>query len=450
MTLAIRSMIAAAAAACVLAAGIMAAGPASAAGELPYGLEAGKPYAGTKLNILSVVTPQFEGLMLRDGEFTELTGIETEWTFIPFTSLQEKVASVGVAADGGFDVVNYLDSWGPPNAHWLVGIDDMMAEDGIGMDRYPAAFAKSAQFEGRTIGFPLRAHAQLMFYRKDVLAEVGMDPPRTWDDVVAVADAIRAKGLDVEPLALYFHNDGNRQNLFIWLNFLWAAGADVFDAKTCPVWDSEAGLAATEDYIALHTVHKATNPSSISFVEQDARQSFQQGKSAMIPVWWWAYSPFVNPKSSVLAKEQVGFAGMPAYKGRTVTYAISMPFSISKYSKHQGAAWEFMKWLSNPALEKKNATEREVAGKTIINNVVTHAANLQDADVNAANDMIQQAAWESLKESDIMPQIAEWPEIGDVLSAAITKAAAGGDTRALMTEASGQARKILRRAGYCG
>ena len=450
MTLAIRPMIAAAAAACVLAAGIMAAGPAAAAGELPYGLEAGKPYAGTKLNILSVVTPQFEGLMLRDGEFTELTGIETEWTFIPFTSLQEKVASVGVAADGGFDVVNYLDSWGPPNAHWLVGIDDMMAEDGIGMDRYPAAFAKSAQFEGRTIGFPLRAHAQLMFYRKDVLAEVGMDPPRTWDDVVAVADAIRAKGLDVEPLALYFHNDGNRQNLFIWLNFLWAAGADVFDAKTCPVWDSEAGLAATEDYIALHTVHKATNPSSISFVEQDARQSFQQGKSAMIPVWWWAYSPFVNPKSSVLTKDQVGFAGMPAYKGRTVTYAISMPFSISKYSKHQGAAWEFMKWLSNPALEKKNATEREVAGKTIINNVVTHAANLQDADVNAANDMIQQAAWESLKESDIMPQIAEWPEIGDVLSAAITKAAAGGDTRALMTEASGQARKILRRAGYCG
>ena len=73
-----------------------------------------------------------------------------------------------------------------------------------------------------------------MFYRKDVLAEIGMEPPRTWDDVVAIADAIRAKGLDIEPLALYFHNDGNRQNLFIWLNFLWAAGADVFDENTCP------------------------------------------------------------------------------------------------------------------------------------------------------------------------------------------------------------------------
>ncbi len=135
---------------------------------MKYGLLEGKPFAGTTLNILSVVTPQFEGLMLRDSEFTELTGIELEWTFIPFGSLQEKVASEGIAANGTFDVVNYLDSWGPPNSHWLVPIDDLLARDGIAMDRYPAAFARSAQFEGRTLGFPLRAHPQLMFYRKDL------------------------------------------------------------------------------------------------------------------------------------------------------------------------------------------------------------------------------------------------------------------------------------------
>ncbi len=170
----------------------------------------------------------------------------------------------------------------------------------------------------------------------------------------------------------------------------------------------------------------------------------------MIPVWWWAYSPFINPSSSVLEREQVGFSGMPTYQGRAVTYAISMPFSISRYSKKQDAAWEFMKWLSNPALEKKNATEREVGGKKIINNVVTHVANLKDPDVNAANDRIQEAAWNSLKESDIMPQIAEWTQIGDVLSAAIAKAAAGGDVRELMTEAAQLSTKLLRRAGSCG
>jgi len=408
-----------------------------------YGLKDGKPYDGTTLNILSVVTPQFDGLMLRDEEFTELTGIETEWTFIPFGSLQEKITAEGVAANGAYDVVNYLDSWGPPNAHWLERIDERLAEDGISMDRYPAAFAKSAQFEGETLGFPLRAHAQLMFYRKDLIPE----PPASWADVVNISKDLRENHPDIEPLALYFNNDGNRQNLFVWLNFLWAAGADVFDGEGRPAWASEDGLKATEDYIALHTEHNATNPASLSFVEQDARQSFMQGKSAMIPVWWWAYSSMINPETSVLAEDQVAFTGMPAYEGETVTYAISMPFSISSYSDDKDAAWEFLKWLSNPEMDKANATEREVAGKPIVNNVVTHISSLQDAEVNAANAGIQEAAWRSLESSDIMPQIAEWPEVGDVLSGAIAEAAAGGDVRELMSAAAEQATKILKRAG---
>ncbi|WP_424966763.1 ABC transporter substrate-binding protein [Dinoroseobacter sp. S375] len=427
----------------VAASSLMLAPLTAAAEDMPYNLLEGKPFDGTKLNILSVVTPQFDGLRLRDGEFTELTGIETEWTFIPFGSLQEKINAEGIAANGTFDVVNYLDSWGPPNAHWLMAIDEMMARDGISMDRYPAAFARSAQFEGQTLGFPLRAHPQLMFYRKDLIPE----PPESWEDVVRIGKELKESNPDIAPLALYYNNDGNRQNLFIWINFLWAAGADIFNEDGTAAWASEAGIQATKDYIALHTEHEVTNPNSLAFVEQDARQSFMQGNSAMIPVWWWAYSGFYNPDSSTLTKDQVGFVGMPSYQGQTKTYAISMPFSISQYSENQGAAWEFLKWLSNPEMDKANATEREVGGKPIVNNVVTHIASLQDPDVNAANDGIQAAAWESLKQSDIMPQIPEWPEVGDILSAAIAEAAAGGDVAELMTAAAERSDKVLRRAG---
>lgn len=413
------------------------------AADTKYNLLPNKPFAGTKLNILSVVTPQFDGLMLRDKEFTELTGIETEWTFIPFVSLQEKVTAEGVAANGAYDVVNFLDSWGPPNSHWLLPIDELMERDGISMSRYPSAFARSAQFEGKTLGFPLRAHPQLLFYRKDLIP----NPPKSWADMIGIAKELKKSHPDIAPLALYYNNDGNRQNLFIWINFLWAAGADVFNDDWTAAWTSEAALQATEDYIALHTKHGVTNKSSLAFVEQDARQSFMQGKSAMIPVWWWAYSGFYNPKTSTLDKSQVAFTGMPSYKGKTKTYAISMPFSISSYSKNQGAAWEFLKWLSNPEMDKANAIQREVGGKKIVNNVVTHISSLTDKDVNAANDGIQAAAWESLKESDIMPQIPEWPEVGDVLSAAIAKAAAGGDVRELMQEAAERSNRILKRAG---
>jgi ABC-type glycerol-3-phosphate transport system substrate-binding protein len=430
----------------LLKAGIAAAALAVAsftayAGDMPYNLKEGKPFAGTKLNILSVVTPQFDGLMLRDDEFTELTGIEAEWTFIPFGSLQEKMNAEGIAANGNFDVVNYLDSWGPPNAHWLMPIDDLMARDGISMDRYPAAFARSAQFEGKTLGFPLRAHPQVMFYRKDLIP----NPPTTWEEVAAMGGNWSHD--DISPIALYYNNDGNRQSLFIWLNFLWGAGEDVFNADGTAGWTSDAAIKATEDYVKLLTEHKVANPNSVAFVEQDARQSFMQGKSAMIPGWWWFYSAFQNPETSTLTKDQIGFVGMPSYSGTTKTYAISMPFAISEYSKNKDASWEFMKWLSNPAMDKANATVREVNGKRIVNNVVTHISSLTDPDVNVANDNIQNAAWESLKQSDIMPQIPEWPEVGDLLSAAIAEAASGGNTRELMLQAAEQANRVLRRAG---
>ena len=167
----------------------------------------------------------------------------------------------------------------------------------------------------------------------------------------------------------------------------------------------------------------------------------------MIPGWWWFYSGFLNPENSTLTKDQVGFVGMPSYTANTKSFAISMPFAISDYSKNKEAAWEFLKWLSNPEMDKANATIREVKGKKIVNNVVTHISSLTDAAVNAANDGIQMAAWDSLKQSDIMPQIPEWPEVGDILSAAIAKAAAGGDTRQLMVEAAEQVNRTLRRAG---
>ena len=79
--------------------------PAAAQTAASSGLRPNKPFAGRRINVLAVVTPQFEALMLRTPEFTELTGIEVRWDFIPFAALQEKIASTGVAADGSYDVV---------------------------------------------------------------------------------------------------------------------------------------------------------------------------------------------------------------------------------------------------------------------------------------------------------------------------------------------------------
>ncbi|PWJ21808.1 extracellular solute-binding protein [Jannaschia seohaensis] len=65
------------------------------------------------------------------------------------------------------------------------------------MDRYPAAFARSASYEGETMGFPLHAHPQLFLYRADLIDEAS----ETWDDVIRIGKELKETNPEIAPLA---------------------------------------------------------------------------------------------------------------------------------------------------------------------------------------------------------------------------------------------------------
>lgn len=420
---------------------------AAAQDKAPHGLKPNKPYAGKTVRVLAVETPQFQGLQLRDAEFTNLTGIKVEWNFTPFRALQEKIASTGAAKSSEFDVINFMDAWGPPNAYWLTPLAPLAQRDGVDLKRYPRGFIEASSFDGKLLGMPMRGHAQLFFYRKDIFDKLGLRSPTTWDDVIAAGQKIREANLGVAPMACYFGADGNRQNLFLWANFLWGAGADVLDKAGRPAWTSPQAIKATEDYVGLHTKHKLCGDGAVSNTEQDARVSFAQGKVAMIPVWWWFYSAAINPKDSVLRADQVTFTAMPGYAGKPAVTMVNVhAWALSSYSTNKDAAWEFLKWAANPDLEKRNAVERSVGGKPIVNNVVVQVANMRDAEINKVNSGVPGMGAASLENSRMLPMIVAWPEVGDALSKAVNKAAAGGDVKALMQAAADDSQRALRRA----
>ena len=170
------------------------------------------------------------------------------------------------------------------------------------MDRYPAAFAKSAQFE-ETMASPSAPTPALFSAR--TCSRDRQEPPRTWDDAVAIADAIGPRG------STSSRSRSTSTTTVTARTSLSGSTSCGRRGRTCstrtPAPSGRGG--GSRGHRGLHRPahgRKATNASSISFVEQDARQSFQQGKSAMIPVWWWAYSPFINPKASVRRRSRSG------------------------------------------------------------------------------------------------------------------------------------------------
>ena len=407
-------------------------------------LKPGKPYSGTEVNLLTVVAPQFKAHEDRLGEFEALTGIKVKYQYVPFASTREKLTAELVGQSAQYDVLSTMDVWGPSMYQLFEPLNAMLAEKKIDMEsRYPYAHLRAARDgngNGKNIlGFPIRGHVQLMFYRRDIFEKLGLKAPGTWDDMVEAGKLITAK-TDLSGVAMYYGKTAG-QNLMIWFNYLWGAGGDLLDAEGQPAFNSPAGVAATQAYIDVMLKHKAAPAASASFNETDAVNSVAQGKSAMVPVWWWRYASLVDPKVSTLKPEQVAFAPLPSMPGKpNTTYTNTWFYGINRNSKKKAAAMEFLTWLSQPEIERGVLLDKS------LNEVVAmQTKNLLDVDVNARFNGMHAFGAQALKGAKGTPLFPQWPQVSDVLEASISELASGkGQVKPALDDAAARVRRAMR------
>jgi multiple sugar transport system substrate-binding protein len=407
-------------------------------------LKPGKPYAGTEVNLLTVVAPQFKAHEARLAEFEALTGIKVKYQYVPFAATREKLTAELVGQSSQYDVLSTMDVWGPSLYNLFEPLNGMLAEKKMDLDtRYPYAHLRASRDgngNGKNIlGFPIRGHVQLMFYRKDIFDKLGLKAPATWDDMVESGKIITAK-TDMSGVAMYYGKTAG-QNLMIWFNYLWGMGGDLLDAKGQPAFNSPAGIAATQAYIDVMLKHKAAPVASASFNETDAVNSVAQGKSAMVPVWWWRYASLVDAKVSTLKPEQVAFAPLPSMAGKpNTTYTNTWFYGINKNSKKKAAAMEFLTWLSNPEIERGVLLD-----KTLNEVVAMQNKNLLDAEVNARFNGMHAFAAQALKGAKGTPLFAQWPQVSDILEASISELASGQkQVKPVLDDAAAKARRAMR------
>jgi multiple sugar transport system substrate-binding protein len=153
----------------------------------------GKPFKGVEAECTDrggATVPRHEA---RLAAFEELTGIRVKYQYVPFTSIRDKLTAEMVAENGDYDVVSVMDVWAPSLKNLLHPLNDGIRDKGIDMSRYPDAYLRASRNESGYIGLPIRGHVQLLFYRKDVLAELKLPVPRTWAEVVMVSQAISGR-----------------------------------------------------------------------------------------------------------------------------------------------------------------------------------------------------------------------------------------------------------------
>jgi multiple sugar transport system substrate-binding protein len=406
-------------------------------------LKPGKPHAGVELNLLSVVAPQFSAHERKLAEFEALTGIKVKYQYVPFASTREKLTAELVAQSAQYDILSVMDVWGPSLYNLFDPINDRIAEKKIDMSRYAGAHLRAARDgngNGKNIlGMPIRGHVQLMFYRKDIFDKLNLKAPNTWDEMIEHSKIIQAK-TDLSGVSMYYGKTSG-QNLMIWFNYLWGRGGDLLDAKGQPAFNSPAAIQATQEYVDLYLKHKICPQGSATFNETDAVNSVAQGKSAMVPVWWWRYAGLTDAKTSTLKPEQVAYAPLPSFPGKdSSTYTNSWFYGINKNSKKKDAAMEFLTWLSDPSVELGVLLDRS------LNEVVAvQTANMLNPDVNVRFKAMHLFGAQALRGAKGTPLFQQWPQVSDLLEATMSDIVAGRtQVKPAMDEAANRARKILR------
>ena len=116
-----------------------------------------------------------------------------------------------------------------------------------GQDLEPAQLIK---IDGKVMAVAFMANTEHFFYREDVLADAGVPPPQTWDEVIAVAEAIRAKGKIANPIGLTYAPGWELGQGFVNL-YLGQDGAFFQSGTAMPSINNEKGVKALETMKAL-------------------------------------------------------------------------------------------------------------------------------------------------------------------------------------------------------
>ena len=355
--------------------------------EMPYGLKPGKPYDGATVNIMLPNAGQYRAQAKRLDELKELTGITAVHSYVPYGQLLDKITAEAIAGSDTYDLVTWQDTWGPSLSGFLEPLDDRIAEDNVDLTDYPDVFVECSKYKDAMLGLPVRAQAQLLFYRKDLLDQASVEPPKTMTEMVEVAKAVQ-ETTGVSGIAMDYGKGNGFQNLFSWMNYMYGRGAQFLDDEGNVAFNSEAGVEATKEYLGPLLDAKVAAPGSIQFVEGDKVSSMAQGNSAMVMVWWWGY-PVLTGERSTLKPDQVDFVAVPGFGNDTRSgIGQCMPFGIMKLSKNQDAAWEVLKWMANADLERDIATDKTDPDTNEI--IVVHSSSLQDPAVNDANNGVEE------------------------------------------------------------
>ena len=155
-------------------------------------------------------------------------------------------------------------------------IDDLVAKHGNTLTA-----TQLITIDGKVMAVAFMANAQHLVYRADVLEKIGMEPPKTYEDMLAAAQKIREMGLMQNPVGGAYAAGWNLATEFI--NMYLGHGGEFYKAGTAELAiDNAQGIATLEMMKALS---EYMNPDFLTHDSNATNAEFRAGNVALMNMW---------------------------------------------------------------------------------------------------------------------------------------------------------------------
>jgi multiple sugar transport system substrate-binding protein len=221
-------------------------------------------------------------------------------------------------------------------------------------EHLPFAWAET-QFKGKTYALPFDTDTRVLYYRKDILKQAGvnpdsLDPSKGVPSLKLISD-ISAKVTTKDAQGNY-----TRIGFVPWPNQGWhytwgfAFNGSFYDAAKCQVTPTDKGVVAGFQY--LYDYAKALDPKKVAaFVSTyyppnypAAQEPFITGRQPMVITGDW----MIANMAKYAPKADWGVTYIPTADGHKTSWAGGWSMVTPKGAKHPAEAYEFMKYITGP------------------------------------------------------------------------------------------------------
>lgn len=261
-------------------------------------------------------------------------GAKVKLQTVSWTDINQKITTL-VSTNQAPDILN-LDAYAN-----FAGDDLLLPADEVlspkTQDDFLDKFAENGKFDGTQYGIPFVGSVRGLFYNKDIFKKAGISsPPKTWDELRADAEKIKAKGEVGYGMPLGPEEAQAEFSLFMWGN-----GGDWVDGDTWTI-TKEQNVQALDFMNELANKDKVTQPNPGTTNRTDLWKVFGAGKIGMVmgsnfyPVLLKAQNPKLN----------YGVAPVPVNSGNPqVTLGVEDYLMAFKSTKHKPVVKAFLDYV---------------------------------------------------------------------------------------------------------